>query len=155
MISRLLDSLLIFAKITNKQANTMKYDTIVIFDGVCNLCSSVVQFIIKRDPQGKFKFAASQSAAGQGLLNEFTAGLDNPKTVILLKENRAYFKSDAALHISKELSGLWKFIYCLIFVPRFIRDFVYNFIAQRRYSWFGRKDTCLVPGPDIKQRFIE
>ena len=132
----------------------MKHDNIVIFDGVCNLCSSAVQFIINRDLEGKFKFAASQTAAGQELLNEFAISFDKLETIVLIKDDMVYFRSDAALNISKELSGLWKFMFCLKIVPRFIRDFVYTFIAQRRYQWFGKKDTCFVPAPDIRQRFI-
>jgi len=133
----------------------MKHNTIIIFDGLCNLCSAAVQFVIYRDPQEKFRFVSFQSDAGRKLVNDFTNVSNNPETVILIKDNQAYYKSDAALHIAKELSGLWKYAFYFKAVPRPVRDSIYGFIAQKRYKWFGKRDICLVPAPEIRERFIE
>lgn len=114
---------------------------IVRFDGVCNLCQASVQFIIRHDRTGKFKFAPLP--AGES------------GTVVLEIDGHVYTKSTAALHIARGLDGPWKLAYVCVLVPRPIRDAVYTFIAKRRYRWFGRQDTCMVPTADIRSRFLE
>jgi predicted DCC family thiol-disulfide oxidoreductase YuxK len=127
---------------------------VVLFDGVCNLCNSSVQFIIKRDSKSRIKFASLQSEFGVKVLSDF----DQPKgvlnSVLLLKENRLYQKSNAALEIAKLLDGLWPIFYVFKIVPAPIRDFIYDWIARNRYKWFGMKDECMIPTPDLKSRFI-
>ena len=127
---------------------------VILFDGVCNLCNSSVQFIIKRDPGAKFRFSSLQSDSAKQLLQQ--AGIDRMKadSLVLLKNAKAYTQSDAALHIAKQLSGLWPIMYVLILIPRPIRNAVYNWIARNRYRWFGKKDQCMIPSPELKHRFL-
>ncbi|MGI9535294.1 MAG: thiol-disulfide oxidoreductase DCC family protein [Thermodesulfobacteriota bacterium] len=126
----------------------------ILFDGVCNLCNGFVVFIINRDPDAKFKFASLQSEEGEKLQDEFSMDPANITTMVLVDNNKYYVKSDAALRILKELNGLWHYLYYLIFIPRPVRDIVYDIVAKYRYSWFGRQDQCMVPTPDLKKRFL-
>jgi predicted DCC family thiol-disulfide oxidoreductase YuxK len=127
---------------------------ILLFDGVCNLCNGIVQFTIKRDPKAKFKFASLQSASGQALLKQFGLPTDDFNSFVFINEDKYFLKSSAGLHVLKELGGVWKVFYIFIIFPRPIRDFVYNIIAKTRYKIFGKQDICMVPTPDIKQRFL-
>ena len=126
----------------------------ILFDGVCNLCNGFVVFVIKRDPDAKFKFASLQSEEGIELQNEFDMVQERIETMVLVKNDNYYLKSDAVLRILKELNGLWPYLYYFIYVPRPIRDFVYDLIAKNRYRLFGRQDQCMVPTPDLKKRFL-
>jgi predicted DCC family thiol-disulfide oxidoreductase YuxK len=128
---------------------------IILFDGVCNLCSNSVQFIIERDAKHIFKFASLQSTFGQAQLEKFNLDKRALHSLILLKDNTAYQRSDAALLIAKELKGGWSAFYGFIILPRFIRDTVYNFIAKNRYRFFGKKDACWIPTPELRSRFID
>ena len=128
-------------------------DRIVLFDGECNFCDHSVQFIIKRDPKGHFMFASIQSDIGKKLLNQFNVPEDT-NSFILIDKNKCYFKSTAALQICKNLKGLWKIPYFLLIVPRPIRDFFYGIIANNRYKWFGKRESCMLPSPDIRKRFL-
>jgi predicted DCC family thiol-disulfide oxidoreductase YuxK len=114
---------------------------IVRFDGVCNLCQASVQFIIRHDRQGRFKFAP--------LLTGETG------TVVVEIDGKVYTKSTAALQIARRLDGVWKAAYIFIIIPRPIRDAMYTYIANRRYRWFGRQEQCMVPTADIRVRFLE
>lgn len=114
----------------------------------------MVQFTIKRDPKGKFKFASLQSESGQTLLKKMGLPTDDPDSFVLIKGNSYLLKSSAGLHVLKELGGIWKFFYVFIFVPAPLRDFIYTGIARARYRIFGKRDTCMVPTPDIRQRFL-
>ncbi len=127
---------------------------ILLFDGVCNLCNSIVQFTIKRDPTAKFKFASLQSANGQKLLKQFGLSTNDFDSFVYIKCDKYYLKSSAALHVLKELGGIWKLFYVFIIIPKFIRDFFYNIIAKTRYKIFGKLDSCMVPAPELRQRFL-
>lgn len=127
---------------------------ILLFDGVCNLCNGFVQFIINRDPKGKFKFAPLQSESGQALLKQFSLPTDDFDSFVLIKDDKYYLKSTATLHVLKELGGVWKLFYSLIVFPRALRDFVYNIVAKSRYKLFGKRESCMVPTDDIKGRFL-
>ena len=129
---------------------------IVLFDGVCNLCSTSVQFMIARDPKARLKFAAIQSDAGKKILEEhgMKAPEGDPDSILLVDGDRVFEQSSAALRIAKQLSFPWFLAWPLIIVPRFLRDAVYRFIAKRRYVWFGKKESCLVPTPELRARFI-
>jgi predicted DCC family thiol-disulfide oxidoreductase YuxK len=129
--------------------------SVVLFDGVCNLCSASVQFIIQRDPNAIFKFASLQSVYGQSQLEKFNLDKTSLHSVILIRGGKAYQRSDAALHIAKALSGGWPAFYVFIVLPRFIRDAVYNLIAKNRYQLFGKKDACWLPTPELRNRFID
>lgn len=126
----------------------------ILFDGVCNLCSGFVVFTIKRDPDAKFKFASLQSNEGRNLQKEFGINPDNIKTMVLVENDNYYLKSDAVLRIFKRLDGMWFILYYLIYIPRPIRNFVYDLVANNRYRWFGKKDVCMLPTPELKKRFL-
>lgn len=129
-------------------------ERIILFDGVCNLCDSSVQFIIKRDPEGKFKFASLQSGIGQELLKKH--GLKSTiNSFVLIENGKVYVKSGAAIRISKQLYGLWKMSTVFLVIPPFIRDSLYSVIAKNRYKWFGKKESCLLPSPEWKNRFLD
>lgn len=127
---------------------------VVLFDGVCNLCNGSVQFIVRHDPAGRFRFASLQSREGQALLRRH--GLDPADlfSVILVEGGRAYSRSDAALRIAGGLSGGWRAAGALRVVPRPLRDLVYGWVARNRYRWFGRQDACMIPTPELRGRFL-
>ena len=128
---------------------------VILFDGVCNLCNRSVQFIIKRDKQKKFLFASLQGKAGQALLKKFNLQADDFNSFILIDGNKIYSRSAGALRMLKELGGGWKLFYAWMIVPRFIRDAVYNWIARNRYKWYGKRDECMVPTPELRERFLD
>ncbi len=128
---------------------------ILLFDGVCNLCNGIVQFTIQRDPKGKFKFASLQSESGQSLLKQFGLPTNDFDSFVFINGNNYFLKSSAGLHVLKELGGVWKVFYIFIIIPRPLRDFIYNIIAKTRYKIFGKRDTCMIPTPELKQRFLE
>lgn len=127
---------------------------ILLFDGVCNFCDGAVNFIIDHDPENYFKFASLQSEAGQALLKRFNLPTEDFDTMVLI-ENNAYFnKSTAALRIARRLKGPFSLGYMGIIIPRFLRDKAYEFVAARRYKWFGKQDQCRMPTPAIRARFL-
>lgn len=126
---------------------------LVLFDGVCNLCNSSVNFIIKRDKKAVFRFVPSQSEMGKRLIDKHFTDFDL-QTVVLIDDARAYTKSDAFLRIMNQLGGFWKTFLLLKIIPRPIRDFFYDLIARNRYRIFGKKDSCMIPSPEVKNRFI-
>ena len=128
-------------------------DRIVFFDGECNFCDKSVQFIIKRDPKGYFKFAPLQSETGQSLLKSCSIP-ENMDSFILMEDHTCYFKSTAALKICKNLRGLWKLFYILMIIPVPIRDYFYGILAKNRYKWFGKKESCMLPTPEQRERFL-
>jgi predicted DCC family thiol-disulfide oxidoreductase YuxK len=128
---------------------------IVLFDGVCNLCNSSVQFIIKKDKQKQFRFASLQGEGGQKLLKKFKLPATDLNSFILIEGDHFYSRSTGALRMLKKLGGGWKLFYAFIIIPTFIRDAVYNFIARNRYKWFGKRNECWIPTPELKERFLE
>ena len=128
---------------------------IVLFDGVCNLCVSSVQFVLRRDRRAYYRFAALQSEVGEQLLRRH--GIDPPagESVVLIERGHVYTQSDAALRIARRLSGLWPLLGVLAVLPRPLRDRLYLWIAAQRYRWFGRRDTCWVASPQARGRFID
>jgi predicted DCC family thiol-disulfide oxidoreductase YuxK len=126
---------------------------IVLFDGVCNLCNRAVQFIIKRDPKGKFKFASLQSDPGQALLKDFNV-LTGFDSFVLIEGDRFFVRSTEALRVLRGLGGLWKLFYGFMIVPKPVRDFVYDRVAKSRYRIFGRRESCMIPTGDLKERFL-
>jgi predicted DCC family thiol-disulfide oxidoreductase YuxK len=118
-------------------------ENIVLFDGYCNLCSRLVNFIIRRSKKTKFLLVSLQSANGQSLLKKFGLPGDDFDSVVYIRGDKFYLKSSAILHILKELGGLWKLFFIFIIIPGFIRDFIYNIIAKTRYRIFGRHDSCM------------
>lgn len=128
---------------------------IILFDGVCNLCVGSVQFVLKRDTRNHFLFASMQSRSGQEILRRFDLSADVVDSFVLIENGRVYHRSTAALRVARKLRGLWPLLYVFIIVPRTVRDTIYNWIARNRYRWFGKKDECWLPTPDLKERFID
>ena len=128
---------------------------IILFDGVCNFCNYWVNYLIARDKNDKFRFAALQSEAGQALLAKFNLQKLEFDTVILIQGEEYFVKSTAALIIAKNISGLYKILYPLIVLPAKLRDLVYNMIAKNRYSIFGKRDVCRVPTEKERKKFLE
>jgi len=127
---------------------------ILLFDGVCNLCTGIVKFIIKNDKKEVFRFAALQSQSGQALLKKLNLPATDFDTFVLIIGDQYYTKSTAVLHVLKALGGLWEVLYVYIVFPESMRDFIYDIVARTRYRVFGKKETCLVPSPEIKDRFL-
>jgi predicted DCC family thiol-disulfide oxidoreductase YuxK len=127
---------------------------VILFDGVCNLCNGAVQFIIKRDKKAVFRFAPLQSDFGQAQLQKSGLAFPTVETIVLVEDGTVYQRSDAALRISKHLSGAWPVLYSCRIVPRILRDAAYNWIARNRYRFFGRRDECMIPTPELKARFL-
>lgn len=129
---------------------------IILFDGVCNLCNSFIQFVIKRDKQDVFRYASLQSNIGQQLVSEHGIDTKTLDSVILIAPGIAYYiKSDAALQIGNQLKGYSIFSRILYLIPSGLRNIVYDLIARYRYVWFGKKDACMIPTPELKAKFLE
>lgn len=127
---------------------------VILFDGVCNLCNGFVQFAIQHDPKARLRFAALQSEAGQRLLTDFGLAGQPLKTVFLIEGKRIYRKSSAGLRALYHFGGAWRLLYVLMLIPSPIRNLVYDWIARNRYRWFGQRETCWMPTPDLQQRFL-
>lgn len=133
----------------------LRHANVVVFDGICNLCNWGVKFIIRRDHKNKFLFAPLQSQIGTRLLADHGIQTENIKTILLIKDGKAYTKSDAVFEILSEFRPVWRILLIFRFVPRVIRDFVYGAVAKNRYRLFGKKERCMIPSADIKAKFIE
>jgi len=130
------------------------WQSLVLFDGVCHFCNNAVNFTIGRDPKKKFVFAPLQSTLAKDILKQLNEDSTAIDTIILIRNKKVYKRSRASLEIAKQLNGLWPLCYAAIIIPGFIRDLVYNFIAKNRYKWFGQLDTCRVPTPEMRERFL-
>ena len=132
----------------------MEEKAIILFDGVCNLCNGAVTFVIKRDPKDRFRFAALQSEIGEELIHKHglkDKGLDS---IVLIEGEKAFVKSSAALRIARKLSGIWPLLYIFNILPRFLRDPFYDLIARNRYAWYGKRESCMIPTPELRAKFI-
>ena len=127
---------------------------LVLFDGVCNLCSSAVQFIIEHDAEGKIMFCSLQSERGQAILQHLGMNVADFDTFIFVENGTANVRSTGALKVMAHFGGWWRFWSVFQYVPRLIRDFFYNIVARNRYRWFGKKDECWLPTPELKKRFL-
>lgn len=127
---------------------------IVLFDGVCNLCNSSVQFIIKHDKNDFFRFAALQSETGQKMLKQAGLPQDFLGTFVYFEKGKHSVRSTAALRLSRHLNGLWKLFYVLLIIPAPIRNFFYNLVANNRYKFFGKQESCMIPTPELRNKFI-
>jgi len=135
------------------QNSTLNYK-IILFDGVCNFCNSSINFIIDHDPEKHFKFAPLQSDIGQEILRNFSKNTEDFDSVFLLKNNTLYQKSEAALEITKHLSGFWKYLSIFKILPAFFLNFFYDIVAKNRYRIFGKSDSCRMPTTELKERFL-
>jgi predicted DCC family thiol-disulfide oxidoreductase YuxK len=128
-------------------------NSVVLFDGVCNFCNSAVNFIIRHDTAGRFKFAPLGSDIGQEYRAKYDIG-DDVDSIVLIEDDRAFMHSTAALRVAKGLGGIWSLGYALIIVPAVIRDFAYKTFAKYRYRLFGKKEVCMIPTPEMRERFL-
>lgn len=129
--------------------------SIILFDGVCNLCNASVNFVIKHDKKAQFLFASFQSDAAKEIMLHFNLKNLKLDSIVLVEGEKIYEKSTAALKIAKHLDGGFKAFYAFFIVPKFLRDLVYIFIAKNRYQWFGKRESCMVPSLELKNRFLE
>lgn len=127
----------------------------ILFDGVCNLCNGFVQFVIARDPHAYFSFASLQSESARRLLIEVHADSPAPDSLVFVQGGRAFTRSNAVLRIARRLGFPWSLAYPLAAVPRPVRDWAYDLVARHRYQWFGKRDACMIPTPDLRSRFLE
>ncbi len=129
-------------------------DCVILFDGVCNLCNGSVQFIIARDPAAQFRFAPLDSPAARRLIGESGVSSPLPDSMVLVEQGRLYTRSDAALRITRRLRFPWPLLYAVVILPRRLRNALYDLIARNRYRWFGKRDACMVPTPELRARFL-
>ncbi len=137
-----------------ENADPGSFEKIILFDGVCDLCNGFVQFIIKRDPKSRFKFGALQSPEARELLKNVDLDPTYLDTVVYIRGDKIYVRSGASLRILSDLGGFWTLFSLKLVIPPAIRDLVYRALAKRRYALFGRKDQCMVPSPEMRERFI-
>lgn len=128
--------------------------SLLLFDGVCNLCNGAVNFIIDKDHCNRFVFASLQSKLGQQMARKYNFPKDDFKSMVLVKGNKVFLKSDAALEVSRDLSKGWRLLFAFKIIPKFIRNGIYDIIAANRYKWFGKEDQCRVPSADLQNRFV-
>ncbi|MCS6821763.1 MAG: DCC1-like thiol-disulfide oxidoreductase family protein [Microscillaceae bacterium] len=132
----------------------MQEKSIILFDGVCNLCNSIVNFIIDYDKKFQFQFASLQSPQGQELLQKYNLPTQSLDSFVLIYKGKAYQKSTAALQVAWLLGGWWKTCYIFVLIPTFLRDKMYDWVAHYRYKWFGKNEICRMPTPEQKARFL-
>ncbi|WP_445719216.1 thiol-disulfide oxidoreductase DCC family protein [Flavobacterium sp.] len=129
---------------------------IILFDGVCNLCNSSVQYIIKQDKKDIFRFVSLQSNLGQEILKHIGINPIHTDSIVLYEPGISYYyKSTAALHIAKGLSGIFTFTSILTILPTDLLDAIYDYVAKNRYKWYGKKEACMIPTPELKAKFLE
>ncbi len=131
-----------------------KKHPIILFDGVCNLCDNSVRFVIKNDGRNSFKFGALQANNVQEFLKQKNSKFSNIDSILLVTEHKIYTKSSAALTIAKKMKNRYSLLYIFYIIPKTIRDVFYDFIAQNRYKWYGKKDACMIPSKELQDKFI-
>jgi len=128
---------------------------LLLFDGICNLCNSSVQFIIKRDTEKKFSFASLQSDAAKEILLQFDEKYLNLDSIILIFDGAVYTKSPAIIKVGSLLGGFYKIATIFYVIPKSIRDWVYDYVAKNRYKWYGKRESCMIPSKELKNRFLD
>lgn len=128
--------------------------SVILFDGVCNLCNASIDFVLKRDKKDHFRVGALQEEPGKKLLAKFKVNPEYLDSLVLIEDRQIYFRSTAALKIAKKLSGVWPLFHGFIILPTGIRDGIYNWIGSNRYHWFGKKNTCRLPTREERAKFL-
>lgn len=128
--------------------------SIILFDGVCNLCNGSVQFILLRDKKDSFRFASLQSDFGQELLTKYNLPTNDFNSFLVIENGKVYKKSTGALRVARRLNAAWPLLFGFIIIPAFLRNAIYDLIAKNRYRWFGKKAECMLPRPEWKQKFL-
>jgi predicted DCC family thiol-disulfide oxidoreductase YuxK len=129
-------------------------DNLILFDGVCKFCNASVNFVIARDKAARYRYAPLQSELGQGLLRRFGLDTESFDTFVYVSGGRAHVKSGAALRVASGLGGAWRLLGLLLAIPAPLRDACYGLVARNRYRWFGKRDACMVPSPEVRARFL-
>jgi predicted DCC family thiol-disulfide oxidoreductase YuxK len=129
-------------------------NAIILFDGVCNFCNGAINFVLKQDKKAIFRFAPLQSEAGQKLLQQYNLSTAEFDSFVLIDHGKIYKKSAASLRVMNKLPWYWKEVQLLRIIPVALRDAIYDFIARNRYKWFGKKDQCMIPTPEMRNRFL-
>jgi predicted DCC family thiol-disulfide oxidoreductase YuxK len=142
------------ALVKQEKPDWAKFEKVIVFDGVCNFCNAFVDFVIRHDPWKKFKFGTLQSGQAQEILKRLELQTEDFETFLFLEQGQPFTKSTGALKIAKHLTGHWPLLAIFLIVPQPIRDGIYDFIAQRRYRWMGRRDACRAPTPEERDRFV-
>ena len=132
----------------------MNENAIILFDGVCNFCNAAINFVLKQDKKGVFRFAPLQSEAGQRLLKLYNLSTAEFDSFVLIDDGKIYKKSSASLRVMNKLPWYWKEAQLLRIIPTAFRDAIYDFIAKNRYKWFGKKEQCMIPTPEMRNRFL-
>ena len=127
---------------------------IILFDGVCNFCNAMVNFIIRQDKKSIFRFAPLQSAAGQTLLKQYGLSKTDLDSFVLIEKGKAFKKTTAALKVANHLPFYWRWTKLFWIIPSPVRDIFYNTIARNRYKWFGKKEECMIPSEEVRSRFL-
>ena len=129
-------------------------DSVILFDGTCNLCAAAMRFVVRHDKRMIFRFAPFQSDAAKEICQKHAINPDRLETWLLIRRDRLYSRSDAVIIIAREIGGIWGCLALLRCVPRPVRDWAYRVVARNRYRWFGRRDACLTPSDDLRRRFL-
>ena len=132
----------------------MNENAVILFDGVCNFCNGAINFVLKQDKKAVFRFAPLQSEAGQKLLKQYNLSTAEFDSFVLIDNGKVYKKSAASLQVMNKLPWYWKEVQLLRIIPVAFRDAIYDFIARNRYKWFGKKEQCMIPTPEMKKRFL-
>lgn len=140
-------------QVTNSPLHQLS--SVILFDGVCNLCNGFVNFVIARDPAGRFRFGPLQSPAAQRLLGSIDSRESWPDSLVFVDNGRIWTRSAAALRVARGLTFPWPLVYVFVVVPRPLRDWIYNRVARNRYRWFGKQAVCMMPTPALRARFID
>lgn len=128
---------------------------VILFDGVCNLCNSSINYVIDRDKNDVFRFVSLQSELGKTIKQHIGYTKEDLDTIILYNPGEAYYiKSTAALKIINEFGGIWKLMNIFLLFPSILRDVVYNYVAKNRYKWYGKEESCRIPTPELKAKFL-
>jgi predicted DCC family thiol-disulfide oxidoreductase YuxK len=128
---------------------------VIVFDGICHLCTGFAKFVIRHDRDGRFLFLAAQSLRGETLYRRLGLKTDDWDSNLLILDGRVHIEFDAAIEIGRRFGGLWRLAPILYVLPRFLRNWLYNRIARNRYDWFGKRDVCYVPTPELQSRFLD
>ncbi len=140
---------------TRKQLKAQQQQAVLLYDGLCCLCNRTVHFLLRIDRRSVLHFAALQSTSAKSLLEQVDHSRPLPDGVVLIHNGKIYTESDAALKSLQLIGGIWKLVSILRFIPNFIRKPIYRIVARNRYKWFGKYDTCPLPKPEWKQRFLD
>lgn len=132
----------------------MPQHPVILFDGVCNFCNSAVNFVIKREKKSVLRFATLQSKVAHELIDSHSLPVNDLNSFVFIENGKIYTRSTAALRVCRYLTGLWPLMVGFIIIPQFIRDGIYNWVSKNRYKWFGKREECMIPTPEVKAKFL-